>query len=90
MYRSTKCNQGVATRSFLDADNWYEPNHIEEAVKVKIDSAAADVVVSSRKIILPDNVEVSVDADEIARNHVDTSCMALFEEAFSILPCGQQ
>ena len=79
-------NRGYNAIFFLDADNWYEPNHIEEAVKVKIDSTAADVVVSSRKIILPDNVEVSVDADELARNHVDTSCMALFEEAFSILP----
>lgn len=79
-------NRGFNAIFFLDADNWYESSHVEEAIRIKLDKVETDVVASSRKIILPDNIEVSPDADEIARNHVDTSCMALFEEAFSILP----
>ena len=79
-------NKGHNAICFLDADNWYEPNHIEEAMKIKLDKIETDVVTSLRRIILPENIEVPADPDEINHNHVDTSCMALFEEAFSILP----
>jgi len=79
-------NRGYNAICFLDADNWYEPNHIEEAIKMKIDNIEADVVASLRKIILPENIEAPVDPDEVTHNHVDTSCMTLFEGAFSILP----
>ena len=72
-------NRGFDAIFFLDADNWYEPSHVEEAIRIKLDKVETDVVASLRKIILPDNIEVSPDADEIARSHVDTSCMALFE-----------
>lgn len=79
-------NKGYNAILFLDADNWYEANHIEEAIKIKLDKVCTDVVASLRKIVLPENIEVPPDPDEITHNHVDTSCMALFEEAFSILP----
>ena len=79
-------NKGYNAICFLDADNWYEPNHIEEAIRMKIDKIETDVVASLRRIILPEDIEAPVDPDEVTRDHVDTSCMTLFEGAFSILP----
>lgn len=79
-------NQGYNAIYFLDADNWYHQNHIEEAIKVKLDKIETCMVASMRQIFLPDSTEVPSDHDELKLEHVDTSCMALFEEAFSVIP----
>ena len=79
-------NNGFDAIFFLDADNWYLPNHIEDAIKLRFDNSSIDVSASYRHIILPDGAEVPPDSEDVSRSHIDTSCMGFFESSFSILP----
>ena len=68
---------GYDAVAFLDADNWYEPKHIERLVARQHESGAG-VVFSLRNIYLPDGTKVPIRFDEdAARRHVDTSCMLI-------------
>ena len=79
-------NQGFNAVFFLDADNWYLHNHVEEGVKLKFQNSSIDVAASFRRIILPSNVEISPDQEDLDFCHLDTSCMGFFESAFMLLP----
>jgi hypothetical protein len=60
--------------AFLDADNWFEPNHIATLVKTQAKTGAS-VVCSYRNIYLPDgHLLPDFDFEEWVRTHVDTSC----------------
>jgi hypothetical protein len=79
-------NQGFESILFLDADNWYCPNHASEALKVKRNNPEIDIAVLGRNIVLPDGTPVNEDPEDSARTHIDTSCHCFFESAFGLLP----
>ncbi|MFT8244393.1 glycosyltransferase [Roseomonas sp. BN140053] len=68
-------NGGFDAVAFLDADNWYAPDHVASLVALcRRDSCA--VGFSDRQIVLGDGELVAVpDPEDAARAHVDTSCM---------------
>lgn len=66
--------QGYDVVAFLDADNWYEPNHIEKAVKL-LAQDRCDVVFASRHVVFPDGeVLHERDPQDEKSEHVDTNC----------------
>lgn len=69
--------EGYDAVAFLDADNWFEPKHIERLVDRQHDSGAG-AVFSLRNVYLPDGTKVPVErGEDVARLHVDTSCMLI-------------
>jgi glycosyltransferase involved in cell wall biosynthesis len=83
-------NEGCDCIAFLDADNWLAPDHLRRAIDTQ---AAGDfeVVFSGRHIVFPDGLRLTVlPEDERRHCHADTSCMVLFEPAFSSLALWAQ
>ncbi|WP_421693295.1 glycosyltransferase family 2 protein [Aestuariivirga sp.] len=69
--------KGYDAVAFLDADNWYEPKHIQRMVQRQHETGAT-AVVSGRNIYLPDGFKLQVpDEEDESGNHVDTSCYLL-------------
>lgn len=77
--------QGYDVVAFLDADNWYEPDHIARA----LDAMAKDdldVVFAKRHIIFPDGDVLSVeDPQDLAQTHVDTNCYVISKSAAPVM-----
>jgi glycosyltransferase involved in cell wall biosynthesis len=68
-------SRGYDAVAFLDADNWYEPNHIEKMIDT-MRLAATDAVVATRTIHALDGSALYVDTVESnGDNMVDTNCM---------------
>jgi hypothetical protein len=61
---------------FLDADNWYDEDHIEACVEAAASLPDTDAVIARRRIVRDDGSVMSV-AEE--QDHVDTSCFWLCE-----------
>jgi len=79
-------NQGFDAIALLDADNWYEPNHIESLVSA-LKRAGAHVAASYRNFYLPDGTFVDVeDAEDMAHSHIDTSSFVFTKNAAHIFP----
>ena len=77
--------QGFDAIAFLDADNWYKPEHIKSLVDVYLQSGAA-VCASGRDIHRLDGsllLPGGEPGDGIS--HIDTSCMLLTRPAFGLL-----
>ena len=69
--------RGYDAVAFLDADNWYEPKHIQRMVQHQHETGAT-AVFSGRNIYLPDGYKLVVPDDEDESGiHVDTSCYLL-------------
>jgi len=79
-------NRGYEVIFFLDADNWFAPNHISEALRLKADNPNLDIAALRRQIVLPDATFVPDDYEDLTGSHVDTSCYAFFESSFSMIP----
>ena len=79
-------NQGFEAIFFLDADNWYCPNHVSEGLRLKTEDPDIDIAVLGRHIVLPDGTSVPPDPEDENKSHVDTSCYAFFESSFGLLP----
>ncbi len=79
-------NQGFNPILFLDADNWFSSEHVENALATKAKNPYADVVASYRHLVLSDETIVEPDAEDTMRQHIDTSCLAMFESSFFLLP----
>lgn len=78
-------SRGYDAVAFLDADNWYEPTHIEYMVKTMINNDA-NAVVGTRKIYSMDLKELYVDHIESdGKNMVDTNCMFLSRKIMHIM-----
>lgn len=76
-------SEGYKGIGFLDADNWYDCDHVEQccAVESSIEGVPADLVAAQRRILLADGTPTNL--PEYA-DHVDTSCYWLLEGAFSV------
>lgn len=72
--------EGYDAICFLDADNWYEPNHVEECLRVA--NPNVDVVFARRRFCRPDGSDMKV-ADEAG--HVDTSCYFFLPGSYAAL-----
>jgi len=79
-------NQGYDAVSFLDADNWYYPNHIESMINLHRQTGAA-VCTASRTIHRWDGSLMYADVHECdGKRHVDTNCFFMMRPAFRVLP----
>jgi hypothetical protein len=79
-------NQGFEAFAFLDADNWFEPNHVSSLVAA-IGQSRAHVALSGRKIVLVDGTPVpGRDPEDISGEHFDTSAFFITNKAAFLLP----
>jgi hypothetical protein len=79
-------NQGFDAVAYLDADNWYYPNHIETMVQLQ-QQTGADVCTATRSLHRPDGSLMFIDEHESdGKKFVDTSCYFLNRSAFRVLP----
>ncbi|WP_374331157.1 glycosyltransferase family 2 protein [Aestuariivirga sp.] len=71
---------GYDAVAFLDADNWFEPKHIERLVEAQ-GKGGLGAVFSSRNVFLPDGTKVQGKFDDDRPGiHADTSCMLITRE----------
>ncbi len=79
-------NQGYDAIAYLDADNWYFPNHVEAMVALHRQTGAA-VCTASRTIHRLDGSLMYANAWECdGIELVDTSCLFITRAAFRVLP----
>lgn len=78
-------SEGADAIAFLDADNSYDPDHIETCVNLAEKHVGVDFVVALRRIVLPDGTPVP-GGDEPIDKHVDTNCFFLLPGAFHVIP----
>lgn len=78
-------NQGFDAIAFLDADNWYEPDHIARMVALHR-RTQADVCTAGRLIAREDGSPMFVDWECDGVDFADTSCLWLTGRALSLIP----
>lgn len=66
---------------FLDADNWYEPNHVE-TMRMIVEKTNAQVVTAVRNIFTADGRMLGVCQESNGVDFNDTSCYFLTRSAF--------
>jgi len=78
-------SEGYDFISYLDADNWFHPNHLSSLVDL-YEKTHSTVCASFRTIHALDGDElVGVqDGDEINLTHIDTSCYLIHSNAFGL------
>lgn len=79
-------SQGYEPIFFLDADNWFKPNHVELALALHQNDPSIDVVISGRTIVLDDGTLVDGATEDVDRHFADTSTLGLFKRAYRSLP----
>jgi hypothetical protein len=72
---------GVA---FLDADNWYRPNHLQNLLDVHA-RTGAPFITSSRVLCRIDGSVLTTSNAFESDNFADTSCMLIMRPAFGVL-----
>ena len=78
-------SRGYDAVAFLDADNWYEPNHVEKMIAT-MHANDANAVVATRRIYSTDLKELYVDhVESDGKNMVDTNCMFLSRRIMHIM-----
>jgi glycosyltransferase involved in cell wall biosynthesis len=76
---------GFDAVAYLDADNWYRPEHIERLLAAHL-STKAPLVCSKRNFYTLDGELLPVtEAQEDEHLHIDTSCWIVFRPAFAML-----
>jgi hypothetical protein len=75
--------QGYEAIAFLDADNWFRPDHIEAMVTAHRETGH-NVCVASRSMHRLDGSLMYVEPSD--EDHVDTSCFFLVGEAVRMIP----
>jgi hypothetical protein len=77
-------SQGFDAIAFLDADNWYDPTHIETMVRVQA-MTDADIVTATRKLIRPDGSLMCVDTQSDGVAFCDMNCFLFTRRAFKAI-----
>lgn len=78
--------EGYDAIALLDADNWYEPDHVARCVEAA-ERTGADVVVARRNWVRADGSLMPYRAAEDEDgSHVDTNCFFLLFGAFHTIP----
>jgi glycosyltransferase involved in cell wall biosynthesis len=77
---------GFDAVAYLDADNWYDPSHIEGLIAAHEANHQISLVSCKRLFYDLEGRQLHItEADEDANQHVDTSCWIIFRPAFSLL-----
>jgi glycosyltransferase involved in cell wall biosynthesis len=73
---------------FLDADNWYDDDHVEGCLAAAAANPAAAYVAAQRRFVRPDGtVMTTVRPAELPNaEHVDTNCFFFLPRAYQFLP----
>ena len=79
-------SQGYEPIFFLDADNWFKPNHVELALAVHQNDPSIDVVISGRTILLDDGSQLDGAPEDVDQHFADTSTLGLFKRAYRSIP----
>jgi hypothetical protein len=83
-------NEGYHCIAYLDADNWFLPDHLASAIKTQRQTGC-EVVFTGREIAFPDGELLpQLDEEDLSRSHADTSSMVVFEPAFRSLSLWAQ
>jgi len=77
-------NSGYDAVAFLDADNWYQPDHIARMVRLHRDTGAV-VCTSNRTMHRPDGSYMFDDDKNDGTRHVDTSCFFMTRPVIAVL-----
>lgn len=78
--------EGFDAIAFLDADNWYDPDHVASCVDQAL-TTGADFVTTGRRIVREDGSVLPYELNEDASGaHFDTSNFFLLFGAFHSLP----
>lgn len=77
-------NLGYDAVAFLDADNWYHPEHIERMVSLQRKTGAI-VCTSNRTMHRPDGSYMFDDDKNNGKDHIDTSCLFMTRPIMPVL-----
>jgi glycosyltransferase involved in cell wall biosynthesis len=77
-------NRGYDAIAFLDADNWYEPQHLELLLR-NAQAAGAPVSTASRTLWSEDGEALGPCTESDGVNHVDTNCFLVLQPAYKLL-----
>ncbi len=77
-------NQGFDAIAYLDADNWYQPDHIQTMVELHR-STGAVICTSNRTMHRPDGSILYWDLENDGVRLIDTSCYFLTRPAFRLV-----
>jgi len=76
---------GFDAVAYLDADNWYHPDHIDRLVQ-EHELTKAPLICSRRTFHDLDGADLNIsEPQEDQYHHIDTSCWIVFRPAFSLL-----
>lgn len=78
-------SQGFDAIAYLDADNWYDPEHIATLVALHLQTGAA-VVTAARNLHRLDGSLLGPCPESNGETFVDTNCYFLSRAAFGIVP----
>ena len=77
--------EGYDFIAFLDADNWFYPNHITSLLDL-YQKTKAEVCTSLRSIHDLDGIKLDIEElNDLSLKHIDTSCFMLHQNAFAVL-----
>jgi glycosyltransferase involved in cell wall biosynthesis len=76
---------GFDAVAYLDADNWYEPDHIIALLKSQKNDESSLITCKRKFYDLGGDLLDITEADEDRNLHVDTSCWLIFRPAFLLL-----
>ena len=79
-------SQGYEPIFFLDADNWFKPNHVEMALTLHQNDPSIDVVISGRTIVLDDGSMLDEAPEDFHQHFADTSTLGFFKRAYRSFP----
>lgn len=78
--------EGYDFIAYLDADNWYEPDHLASLLELHAQTGAP-VCCSFRSFHRPGGETLATtEPEEDSLKHVDTSCFLLHRAAFGVMP----
>ena len=79
--------EGADAICFLDADNWYDDDHIEQCLMAAALNPRAACVAARRRFVRPDGsvMETINPAEYPAAEHVDTNCMFMLPPGYQFL-----
>lgn len=77
-------SQGYDAIAWLDADNWFEPDHIEEMLNLVNLNPMAEVITATRNLRRPDGSLLAVDDESNGQNFNDTNCYLILRSAMHL------
>lgn len=83
-------NEGFTCITYLDADNWFLPDHLTSVLQLQRETGC-EVVFTGREVVFPDGELIpQLDAEDISLTHADTSTIVVFTPAFKSLSIWAQ